>query len=130
MLLFALFLAAASAQPADDNAAPVPGEWAWLNIPGVEGPGARFSYETAIRRDGSRLGIRMRYDAADSRHPDRTVPVEALLTLDCAARTYQLLERGRPGSTRRVSHTAATPIGANSREWTLAYLLCPRAALP
>ena len=130
MLLFVSLLAAWAAQPDPDTAPPAPGEWAWLNIPDATGPGARFSYETAIRRDGPRLEIRLRYDEANPARPARPpVPVEATIALDCAARTQQILARGRPGASRRLSRPAPpAPIAAGSREWTLAYLLCTRSA--
>ena len=115
MLPFIMLAAAALQPPAE--AAPV--EWAWLNIPDAEGPGARFSFDTAVRRDGPLMEIRLRYDEAAGR------PVEARIALDCAARTSRMLERRPPDPARPVPTAAiAVPAGLNTREGVLMHVLC------
>jgi hypothetical protein len=114
-----------AAAPPAETAPPAPGEWAWLNIPDAEGPGARFSYETAVRRDGQRLEVRLRYDEAAGR------PVETRVALDCIARTTRLLERRPRQSTRRIPHDAAAALVVpNTREAVLLRLLCPTGPRP
>src|SRR6476469_4520288 len=115
MLPFVMLAAAAPLPPAGT----APGEWAWLNIPDAEGPGARFSFDTAVRRDGPLVEVRLRYDEAAGR------PVVARITLDCAARTARMLER-RPSDPARAVPTDAivVPAGLNSREAVLMHVLC------
>lgn len=121
LLLSILALAQASA----DTAMPAPGEWAWLNVPGAEGPGARFAYETAVRRAGPLVEVRLRYEEAAGR------PVEARLALDCVARTARLLERRPQGANRRIPHdAAAAPVAPGTREAVLLRLLCPAGPHP
>ena len=111
-----VMLAAAALQPPAGTA---PVEWAWLNVPNAEGPGARFSFDTAVRRDGQLMEIRLRYDEAAGR------PVEARIALDCAARTSRLLERQPPDPARPVPTAAsAVPAGLTSREGVLMHVLC------
>jgi hypothetical protein len=118
MLLFTM-LAAAAFQPPAEPAPPAPVEWAWLNIPGAQGPGARFSFDAAVRRNGPLVEIRLRYDEAAGR------PVEARIELDCVARTSRLLERQPPDSTPVVPHGAtAPPAGLTTREAVLMHVLC------
>jgi hypothetical protein len=132
MLLLLSLLAALAAQPDADTAQPAPGEWAWLNIPDAEGPGARFAYETAVRRDGPRVEIRLRYADGDPRRPRRApVRVEARIALDCTARTAQLLER-RPRDAHVRTPGAVTPVPVlmTSREAVLMRLLCAGGGRP
>jgi len=118
MLPFVMLAAAALQPPA--GTAPV--EWAWLNIPDAEGPGARFSFDTAVRRDGPLLEVRLRYDEAAGR------PVEARIALDCAARTSRILERRPPDPARPVPTAAiVVPAGLNTREAVLMHVLCTPA---
>ena len=113
---FFIMLAAAALQP---PAAPAPVEWGWLNIPDAQGPGARFSFDTAVRRNGPLLEIRLRYDEAPGRQ------VDARIALDCAARTSRLLERQPPDPARPVSSAAvAVPAGLTTREGVLMHVLC------
>jgi len=103
---FFIMLAAAALQP---PAAPAPVQWGWLNIPDAQGAGARFSFDTAVRRNGQAPGRQ----------------VEARIALDCAARTSRLLERQPPDQARPVSSAAvAVPAGLTTREGVLLHVLC------
>jgi len=111
-----VMLAAAALQPPAGTA---PVEWAWLNIPDAEGPDARFSFDTAVRRDGPLLEVRLRYNEAAGR------PVEARIALDCAARTSRILERRPPVPARPVPTAAiVVPAVLNTREAVLMHVLC------
>lgn len=125
-MLLILSVFAAAVQPAGEGVGgttPIEADsWAWLNIPDVEGPASRFSYFTGVRRDGSRLQARLRYEA-----PART---EALVELDCAARTQRTLERTTDGRTERSPGSAPASIASGTRESVLAYLLCPGGGRP
>jgi hypothetical protein len=116
LLILAAF--AVQAQPADAD------RWAWLNIPDAEGPGARFSYDTEVRRTGSRFQAVVRYDATI---PGRNgiARVEALVEIDCAARTWRSLRETRGRSRRLTPNATPAPIRRDSRAAVLAQLLCP-----
>lgn len=119
-----LFLIAAlmvAGQPGEAES----GGWAWLNIPDVEGPAARFSYDTAVRRDGGRVHARIRYSVSDAADP-----VEALVEIDCLAGTQRTLAEARGPRVERHPDAPAAPIAPATRESVLAYLLCPGGGRP
>lgn len=123
MPFFMMLAAGALQPPVVDNPPPPPGEWAWLNIPDAQGPGARFSYDTTVRRTGPLVELRLRYDEAANR------AVEARIELDCAARTSRLLERRPPDPARPAAPAAAAvPSGLTTREGVLMHVLCPPVA--
>lgn len=130
-MLFLIVLAAAL-QPSSDTAPPAPGEWAWLNIPDREGPGARFSYETAVGRDGQQLEIRYRFEQNFSPAPgERPVGIEARIALDCAARTVRILDwRSLTPGIGLLYNRNAEPVRPNTREAVLMQLLCPTGVRP
>ena len=131
--MFSFVLAAAAAlQPSTDTSPPARGEWAWLNIPDREGPGTRFSYETAVRRDGQRVEIHLRYEADYSApsnpHP---VSVDERIVLDCVARTTRILEsRSLTPGTGLLYNTLVEPVAPATREAVLMGLLCPNGPRP
>ena len=100
------------------------GAWAWLNIPDAEGPGARFSYDTEVVRAGPRVQARIRFDALIPGRNGR-VTVEALVELDCVARTRRTLHETRGRSSFPTPRAAPAPILRGSREGALAVVLCP-----
>lgn len=111
------------------------GPQAWLNIPDAEGPGARFSYDTGVRRDGPRLQAWVTYAA------DGGDPTEARVELDCVARTHRTLERlttnarlplapERPPTQAETRTAPAAAITSGTRESVLAFLLCPGGGNP
>jgi hypothetical protein len=116
LLLLSAF--ALSAQAADAT------QWAWLNLPDATGPGARFSYDPEVRRAGTALQARLRYQAAI---PGRNgiAAIEALVEIDCAARTRRTLSETRGRSRRLTPDAAPAPIVRGTRESVVAYLHCP-----
>jgi hypothetical protein len=124
-----IILAAMTLQTGADAA---PAEWAWLNIPDREGPGARFAYDTAVRRDGQRVEVHLRYVADYSPPSDpHPVSVDERIVLDCGARTTQILEqRSLTPGMGLLYNNLVEPVAPNTREAVLIGLLCPAAPRP